>query len=266
MSLKDKLISASYKDVLQVDNSNNGVGSSLLPVKDGDGNRSAVSISDDNVLIQPVNDDTSTALEVKGATGTTLLVGTGADARMKWQGHHILTHTQEFNLSSYLASPSSTDTWTAITPSGTRPQAGFENGTANTSSFGDTAPATSYTVSSNADDIVNMVWIVPADITIQSCKVYYGADTATGDDAVFSLNSYNIDISNSSTGGDLALGVQNCVSPSVVSAAGYTTMLYQNLTVSTADVNSGRAIIAYMAIDTNNSDYSVKFQLKYFYR
>ena len=169
-------------------------------------------------------------------------------------------------MSSYLALPSSADTWTAITPSGTRSQAVLENGTANTSSFGDTAPATSYTISSTADDLVNMIWIVPADITILSCQVYYGADTATGDDAVFSVNSYSIDKSNSSTGGDLSLGVQNCVSPSVVSAAGYATMLYQNLTISTADVSSGRAIVAYMAADTTNSDYSVKLQLKYFYR
>ena len=267
MSLKEKKISSSFGDLLQVDNSNNGVGSSLVNVKDGKGNETSLSVADDLLLIKPINDDTSTALSIQNTGGDEkLIVGTGTSARMQWLGHDILTHTKEFSVTSADTLPSSTDTWTGIPSNGTRTQAVFENGTANTSSFGDTAPATTYTVSTTADDLVNMVWIVPADITILTCKVYYGADTATGDDAVFSLNSYNIDISNSSTGGDLALGVQHCVSPSVSSAAGNTTMLYQNLTVSTADVSANRAMIAYMAIDTNNSDYSVQLQLKYFYR
>ena len=65
MSLTGKTLAASYKDILQVDNSNSGVTTSLKQIKDGEGTASALNISDDNVRIAPNNDDTTTTLLVR---------------------------------------------------------------------------------------------------------------------------------------------------------------------------------------------------------
>lgn len=46
-----------YKDILQIDNSNQGVDTSNRVVKDGAGNSSAMQISDDKFTVQPANDD-----------------------------------------------------------------------------------------------------------------------------------------------------------------------------------------------------------------
>ena len=56
--------------------------------------------------------------------------------------------------------------------------------------------------------------------------------------------SYDIDTSNSATGGDLSNGVENCVSPSTITNAGYEQAYFQALTVSTSDVDEGKLIIA----------------------
>ena len=78
MSLNDKKISNSFGDLLQVDSSNNGVGTSLVNVKDGKGNKTSLSVADDNLLIKPINDDTTTALSVQNTGGDEkLIVGTG---------------------------------------------------------------------------------------------------------------------------------------------------------------------------------------------
>jgi len=71
-SLTDKTISGSYKDLLQIDNSNSGVDATTRVVKDGAGNFSAIRLSDDQVIVQPINDDTS-IFTVKDKSGTTIL-------------------------------------------------------------------------------------------------------------------------------------------------------------------------------------------------
>ena len=48
MSLTDKTIANSYKDLLQLDNSNNGVGVHGNLVKDGEGNSSMLSLGQRN--------------------------------------------------------------------------------------------------------------------------------------------------------------------------------------------------------------------------
>ena len=63
MSLTGKTLSASYKDILQVDNSNNGVTTSIKTVKDGEGTSSCLAISDDIILIVQINDDSTTTLK-----------------------------------------------------------------------------------------------------------------------------------------------------------------------------------------------------------
>ena len=47
MSFTGKSISSIFKDLLHMDNSNTGVSSTTKVIKDGDGNSSSLSISDD---------------------------------------------------------------------------------------------------------------------------------------------------------------------------------------------------------------------------
>ena len=78
--------------------------------------------------------------------------------------------------------------------------------------------------------------------------------------------SYSVDSGNSSTGGDLSSGVENCVSPATITGAGREQAYYQALTVSIADVSAGNVIMAFVAQDGTNSDLSVNMQLVYHLR
>ena len=68
--ISQKTLGAIYGDLLHVDNSNNGVTTTLKDLKSGEGTVSCVSISDDAALIKPQNDDTSTTFKVSSLGGT----------------------------------------------------------------------------------------------------------------------------------------------------------------------------------------------------
>ena len=78
MALKGKSPSSTYKSLLKVADETNGVSASLSDIEDGDGNKSCLSVSDDNLYIIPQNDNSTTALRVTaaGSSPTVLSVDT----------------------------------------------------------------------------------------------------------------------------------------------------------------------------------------------
>ena len=262
MSLTGKTKASSYKDILQMDNSNNGVDTSARFVKDGEGTISCISISDDNLVVMPQDDDTIAVLRVRDKDGNNLLLVDSTNDLVKaGAGQHIVnTNIKEFNLPSISGCPATADTWTALSAMG---HARFV--TVVTMGTGST-PATSFTIADNADDMVQVYWYVPFNISIDSCNVWFGADAASGDVVKFSVMSYTARADNGSASGDLSGGVENCVSPSTITGAGYEQAYYQALTVSTADVDAGKVIMACVSQDGTNADLGINMQLVYHLR
>ena len=263
MSLTNKTIANTYKDLLQVDNSNNGIGSVVKTVKSGDGANSALRISDDSVSIIPVNDENTTVLRVQAGAGATLLQVDSTNTEVKALGQYANTGVHQFMYSSVNSFPDAANTWSALDAigGGRFRSSNIELGTGS-------SPATTYDVSGGnvADDFVQSIWYVPFNIAIDSCNVWFGADAASGDDVKFSVMSYTISTANDATGGDLSAGVENCVSPSTITGAGYEQAYYQSLTVNTANVDSGKAIVACVHQNGTNADLTVNMQLVYHLR
>ena len=66
-----KTPSATYKDLLKIENSNSGVDDTLRQVESGDGTGSALYIEKNSVKITPTIDDTA-LLSVKDKSGSTM--------------------------------------------------------------------------------------------------------------------------------------------------------------------------------------------------
>jgi len=257
--LTGKALKNWYKDLLQMDNSNAGVDTSLTNVKDGEGTASALYLSDDQVKIQTQTGDSTAIFNIRALDGTHLMAVDASNSLVKALGHKVNTQVKEFNMSSGDANPDTTDTWTALQATGGRLVNDLELGTGST-------PATTYTIVTSAPIIVQKIWYVPFNITIDSCNVWFGADQATGDNVKFSVMSYTIDSAGGSTSGDLSSGTEVCVSPSTITGAGYEQAYYQALTVSSADVASGKAILACVHQNGTNADLSCNMQLIYHLR
>ena len=262
MSLTGKTKASSYKDLLQMNNSNNGVDTTTRNVVDGEGTASAISLADDYFYVAPVNDDTTATFLVTDKDGNRILrVDSTNDLVKAGIGQHIVnTNIKEFAMDSQEENPHVADTWYALTST-------FNHNDANELTMGTgTTPATTLTISNTAYLAVKHYWYLPFNITIDSCNVWFGADVAAGDVVKFSVMSYTVDSANGSTGGDLSSGVENCVSPDTITGAGREQAYYQALTVSTANVDAGKVIMACVTQDGSNSDLSINMQLVYHLR
>lgn len=261
MSLTNKTIADTYKDILEIDNGNNGIDTSAKAVKSGDGTSSCISISDDQLAVKPQNDNTTDILNVRNAGNATLFQVDGTNTAVKALGQYVNTGVQKFGLGSVNGHPSSANTWTALgcDMGGHRfNSAPIEFGTSS-------SPATTYDVSggNNADDLVQSMWYVPFNISINAVHCWKGADASSGDAVKYSVMSYTVSTATDATGGDLSAGVENCVSPSTLTACGYDRAIYQSLTVSTANIDAGKVIVACVHSDGTNSDLTVNMQIIY---
>ena len=262
MSLTGKTKAGSYKDLLQMNNSNSGVDGTLRTVADGEGTVSALGLADDSVKILPQNDDTTETFTVTDKDNNSLFkVDSTNDLVKAGAGQHIVnTQIKDFCITAVNSMPSSSGTWTALSSMGSARFVGaLELGTGST-------PDTSLTISNTAHNVAQAMWYVPLDITIDSCNVWIGADDASGDGVKFSVMSYTVDSANGSTSGDLSSGSEVCVSPSTVPGAGYEQVHYQALTVSSANVAGGKVIMAFVHQDGTNADLTVNMQLVYHLR
>lgn len=263
MSLANKTIANTYKDLLQIDNSNNGISTSAIAIKSGDGTSSSTSLSDDSLAVKPQNDDNTDVFTVKSKSNTSLFKVDSTNTVVQALGQYVNTNIQSFGIGSVNSNPS-TDNWTMLG----KDMGGHRfNSVPITMGSGGT-PATTYDVSGGnvASNLVQSIWYLPLNITIDSVHVWQGADASSGDDVDYSVMSYAISTANDATGGDLSDGVQVAVSPSTLDPFGYDRALYQSLTVSSANVNSGRVLVALMKPGSNNSDFTVSMQVVYHLR
>ena len=262
MSLTGKTKASSYKDLLQMNNSNSGVDGIARNIVDGEGTASAIIMSSEKVTIKPSSTDSVNGFLATDKDANPLFaVDSSNDLVRAGIGQHIVnTNIKEFAMDYTEANPAVADTWYALTST-------FNHDDANNFTMGTgSTPATTLTIASGANGYVKGYWYVPFNITIDSCNVWFGVDAANGDVVKFSVMSYTVDSANGSTGGDLSSGVENCVSPATISGAGREQAYYQALTVSTADVDSGKVIMACVAQDGTNADLTVNMQLVYHLR
>ena len=258
MSLTDKPFSSTYKDIITINNSNAGFDTNIDQVKSGNGNGSALYLSNKNVKILPKADSAFNTV-IYDSDGNILFQIDSTNDAVKALSNHVNTQYAYFGASSAdtIFAGMSANTHTAVPFNSNGLSGGLV--TLGTS----TNPATSLTVSTTADDLVNCMMYVDSAISIDAVYVWMGSDTATADTACrFHLMTYTITSDNSSTSGDLSSGVV-VADGSDINNAGYEQAYYQSLTIQSASVAAGQALLFLVRMDSVNSDVSINCKIKY---
>ena len=264
MSFTGKTKASSYKDILQMDNSNSGIDATTRVVKDGEGTQSALALSDDQVVITPKDSDGLAILKVTNKSGTAILTVDSTNSHVKVGGNKANTQYAYFNINSGNAG------------SGTY-SAGYHYPlTFSASSFyssvvvpfgNGTDPATTFTTAEasaeRASDLVPLIWYVSDNITIDEIKHLEGADTATGDTTRMHLLSYTFNS-----------GSTSCLTSGAVVAntifdntnAGSEHPYLRDWGILTADIDAGKVLLCFFESDTVNSDYAIQVTIKYHLR
>ena len=268
-----KAFNTYFKNILHVNQSSNtGVDATTRTIQDGAGNDSVLSLSDDNLLIKPVNDNTIGTLSVQNASGNSLMIVDSTNSKVLLGTSQTAANTQYvyfgavyvdasiagFTADTHYAIPFMMGNFDAVTAS-------YAMGSSTSSSFNDTNPASSLTISDTAHSIIRCYWYVMDDITIDAVKWWHGADTATGDTNAAHLMAYTVATVSGATDGDLSSGVV-VADGSNIANQGYEQAHFQQMTIQSADVDAGKVILFTFASDTVNSDYSINATVKYHIR
>ncbi|QDP60695.1 MAG: hypothetical protein GOVbin1434_24 [Prokaryotic dsDNA virus sp.] len=250
-----------YKDILHTSNSNTGIGSTIKQITCGDGDTTALFLSNRNAKIQP-STDTTTNTVIYDADGNALLTVDSTNDLVKAGigQHSVNTQYAHFGIGSgdSVFAGASANNHYAIPFNGYANQALVTMGTG-------TEPATSLTISTTADDTTCCLWYVMDNMTIDRVVWWSGADAATGDTTRCHLMSFDIDSGNGSTGGDLSNGVVLADGADITNA-GYEQSYYQQMTIQSANVNANKAIMFMFRSDSVNSDFSINATIKYHLR
>ena len=264
-SLSNTAFANYFKRFLQFGHSgNNGTPTATTNIEAGDGVATSLSLSDDVLQVKPVNDNTTGTMLVKNQGGDNILAVDSTNKKVLVNEGQIAANTQYAVFGANYADFSTpiADYHMAIP---------FVMGGASATNdvpFGNgTDPATSFTTAdsnqSYASQLVPMIWMLQDDITISAVTCLVGADNATGEVHRLHLFSYYF-----------TSGATNCLTNgAVIAASGNTTNAGNEqpykvpMVVSSANVDSGKAVLAFFRSDSSvNSDYSITVNVKYFIR
>ena len=258
MALTGKSPADTYKDLLEIDNSNSGVDNTARDIKTGNGASTSLKVSDRSCIVSSSTDNTGAFYVQDSGDNIKFQVDTTND-QVKALGTHVNTQYANFNIGTTQSSEFADDTHQAIP---------FSQGIYSIKNyppaFGTgTDPATSFTTSdgngTRASDLVPLMWYVPNNISIDGVYSLEGADAATGDTTRMHLFSYDFTSGSTSALTNGTLLAHN----SDVTNAGSEQAYLSTWTVDSASVTAGKVILAFLKSDSINSDYSVNITIKY---
>ena len=255
MALTSKTPKDTYKDLLEIDNSNSGADSTVRSIKTGDGSSTAIGTSDRSCVITSTTDNTGAFYVQNAAEAVKFKVDT-TNNQVKALDIHVNTQYHTFGLTGSASSSVSAGQHLLLHSDGIVDNeltlSPLHMGTG-------TDPATSLTLSNNALSYIKLFWYLPDSISIDSVTSIEAADAATGDTTRFHLMGYDYTDGSASvlTNGTLLAHSADQVN------AGYEQMYVNTWTIDSAAVLSGKAILVFWEQDGTNGDYSVSVTVKY---
>tara|TARA_Y100000310_G_scaffold110040_1_gene108510 strand:+ start:381 stop:1181 length:801 start_codon:yes stop_codon:yes gene_type:complete len=244
--------------------SNTGVDATTRTVHDGFGNSSAISLSDDVLSVQPTTDNTAGTFLVKNQGGSNILAVDTNSSKLLGGASQTALNTQyaHFGINHSGSAGFLADKHIAI-PFFAAPgylSSSLDDAILGTGTDPDTSLAMEY-----AYKFTNVIWYVQDNITIDAVNWFSGGDSTSTETIRAHLMSYTIDVSNGSNGGDLSAGVVLADGGDITNT-GESIIFYQSMTVQSADVDAGKAIIFCFRDDTALQDYSISATVKYHIR
>ena len=270
-TFQGKTFASYFRNILGMNQSSNtGVDTTTRNVHDGAGQSTSISLSDDVLSVQPVTDNTTGTMLVKNQGGSNILAVDTTNSKVLTGASQVAANTQYthfgiHSLSTVWSSGAADQHYAVPFQANSNANSSLLNlGSSQSSSFNDTNPASSLTISSTADDLVVMLWHIIDNITIDAVHWFVSDDASSGSDVAAHLMSYAIDKGGSSTSGDLSGGVV-VADGANLTMAGYEQLYYQSMTIQSADVDAGKVILFVFTMD-QALDTSINATVKYHIR
>ena len=256
-SLGGKSPANTYKSLLKVADETNGVSTSASQIEDGEGTATCLSVGDDNLQIKPQNDNTTTTLAVQNQGGTNLLTVDTTNDCVKTGSTQTYANTQILEFASYRLVPTAGTHYFVPCSGNSFNQfaiAELSNGTG-------TDPDTTFDAGATSDELVNMLFYAPANITIDGATFMVSTDTDT--DTEINVHLYKFTMTNAGGTSDgnltngtlLANGAATSVDRNVIKTV--------SCTIDSSSVSANEVIACFVENKTNTDDINLRVQVLY---
>ena len=253
-------LSSFYKRIMQVSQSSNtGFDNSSRAIETGDGVASAVKIGKAGLNIQPTSSalDSTGNFNVQTAGGDQILQANTTDSTVKAGASLANVLTMKQSMGTYDLTPTAGYHYPLVANT-----MHFETALAADNDFGNgTDPATTLDVSglTAQENAVAYYWFIQHNITLDAIRFLVTADGSVTTN--MHLLSYTLDTSTNH--GDLSAGV---VCASGTASATATTVKTGTMTLDSANIDSGKVVIAFIENATDTSDVSINLDVYYHIR
>ena len=256
-SLAGKSPANTYKSLLKVADETNGVSANASQIEDGEGTATCMSISDDQLAIVPQNDNTTTTVRIRTKGGTQIFSADTSNNVVKVGSTQTPANSQILEFHARNLIPASSGTHYFIS----RPDASYFGSAVETSMGTGTDPDTSLDAGATTDDLLQNIFIVPVNSTIDACK--FMVSTSTDTDTTINVHLYSFDMAN--TGGTNDGNLSN----GTLLANGQATSVDRNViktvtcTVDSASVSADKVIACFVENETNTDSIYLQTQVLY---
>ena len=257
-SLAGKSPANTYKSLLKVADETNGVTTTPSVIEDGEGTATCLDVSANKFRVTP-NSDNNEGFAVKKSAGNNIFTVDTSNSLVKVGTSQVSATTQLLTFSAYRLVPASAGTHHYIPVQG---MAEFSVGTAAEVSSGTgTDPLTSHDGGTGTDELVNMLFNVPFNITIDAVKVIASNDSDA--DCVYNYHLMSYDMVNDGTTNDGNLSNGTVLADGQATAVDRSVIKSTDLTIQSSSVTSGKVILCTVENETNTNDIHAQIQVKY---
>ena len=256
-SLAGKSPANTYKSLLKVADETNGVSGTVSVIEDGEGTATCLKVAPHKLKLQPSTDNNQTFL-VETVNGTDLFLVDTLNDLVKVGASQVSATTQLLTFSAYRIVPTA-GTHYYVPVQG---MAEFGVGTAAEITGGTgTDPQTSHDAGATTDELVNMLFNVPFNMTIDAVKVLASNDSDA--DCVYNYHLMSYDMVNDGTTNDGNLTNGTVLADGQATAVDRNVLKSTDLTIQSSSVASGKVIACFVENETNTDDINLQVQVKY---
>ena len=256
-SLGGKSPANTYKSLLKVADETNGVSTTTSQIEDGEGTSTCVSISDDSLKIKPQNDNTTTTLEVENESGANILTVDTTNSCVKVNATQTYANTQILEFASYRLVPTAGTHYFVPCSGNSFNQfaiAELANGTG-------ADPATTFDAGDTTDELVNMLFYTPANITIDGVTFMVSTDTDT--DTEINVHLYKVTMTNAGGTSDGNLTSGTLLANGAATSVDRNVIKTVSCTIDSSSVSANEVIACFVENKTNTDDINLRVQVLY---
>ena len=256
-SLAGKSPANTYKSLLKVADETNGVSTSTSQIQDGEGTNTCVYISDDQLLITPQNDNTTTTVRIRGTGGAQIFSADTTNEVIKVGSTSTPANTQLLEFHAKTLVPSSAGRHMFVG----REHTSYGLSATEISLGAGTDPDTTYDAEDITDDLLCHLFIVPVNSTIDACK--FIVSTSTDTDCIINVHLYKFLMVNAGGTSDGNLESGTLLANGQATAVDRNVIKTVTCTVDSASVSAGEVIACFVENETNTNQIILNTQVLY---